>query len=334
MRNSAAATDMRGLIRTNIGIAIFGLVAIGVIAKWPIAEPKHIGILVGDAYRGAYLARSSGCIACHTNVAAGGAALAGGVPLDTPFGSFVPPNITPDLAGGIGDWTLDQFAVALRQGVRPDGKAYYPAFPYEFYADMSDQDVADLWAALQTVPPAAQPAPVHDVSFPFNMRWGLKLWRAAYMTPATISPVLGQSVAWNRGQQLVTGAAHCAACHTGRNIVGGLQASEMLAGNDNLPGGSIAPPILAPDLVAKGWTVANMAYALRTGVMPDGDVLGGSMAEVVQYGTSYMDEADREAIATYLLTIDGQLPSAVATETPVADAAMTGMVHTSGMVME
>ena len=325
---------MRGLIRTNVVVAALGLAVIGVIAKWPIGEPEQLGMLAGDAYRGAYLARSSGCIACHTNVAAGGASLAGGAPLDTPFGSFVPPNITPDLAGGIGDWTLDQFAVALRQGVRPDGKAYYPAFPYEFYADMSDQDVADLWAAIQTVPAVAEPAPAHDVSFPFNLRWGLKLWRAAYMAPAAISPVLGQSAAWNRGQQLVTGAAHCAACHTGRNMLGGLKPSAALAGNDNLPGGSVAPSILAADLVAKGWTVANMAYALRTGVMPDGDVLGGSMAEVVQYGTSYMDDADREAIATYLLTTAGKLPQAVAPDTPVADAGMTGMVHTPGMVME
>lgn len=325
---------MRGLIRSNIVVAGLGLALIAVIAQWPIAKPEKIGMLAGDAMRGAYLARSSGCISCHTNTAGGGAALAGGAPLDTPFGSFVPPNITPDLEGGIGNWTLDQFAVALRQGVRPDGKAYYPAFPYEFYADMSDQDVTDLWAAIQTVPPVAEPAAPHDVSFPFNMRWGLKLWRAAFMAPVAISPVLGQSDAWNRGQQLVTGPAHCAACHTGRNMLGGLKPSEALLGNDNLPGGSVAPSILAPDLVARGWTVANMAYALRTGVMPDGDVMGGSMAEVVQYGTSYMEDSDREAIATYLLTVDGNLPGTVDTDAPVAENGMTGMVHSPGMVME
>ena len=324
------ATDMRGLIRAAVAFGTVGLVGIAVIAKWPIAEPVHLGMLAGDAYRGAYLARSSGCIACHTSVAKGGAALAGGAPLDTPFGSFVPPNITPDPVHGIGDWTLDQFAVALRQGVRPDGKAYYPAFPYEFYANLSDQDVADLWAAIQAVPPVPMAAAENDVSFPFNLRWGLKLWRAAFMSPAKISPVMGQSPQWNRGQQLVTGPAHCAACHTGRNMLGGLKKSEALAGNDNLPGGSKAPPILATDLAAKGWTVANMAYALRTGVMPDGDVFGGGMAEVVQAGTSFLNEADREAIATYLLDQPGiPAPSG----TPVADAGMAGMVHTPGMQM-
>ena len=321
---------MRGLIRTAVAIGTVGLVSIAIMAKWPIAEPAHLGMMAGDAYRGAYLARSSGCIACHTNATSGGAALAGGAPLDTPFGSFVPPNITPDPDGGIGNWSLDQFAVALRQGVRPDGKAYYPAFPYEFFADFSDQDVADLWAAIQIVPPVPVAAAENDVSFPFNLRWGLKLWRAAYMKPAKISPVMGQSAAWNRGQQLVTGPAHCAACHTGRNKLGGLKDSEALAGNDNLPGGSKAPPILAADLVARGWTVANMAYALRTGVMPDGDVFGGGMAEVVQAGTSFLEEDDREAIAAYLLDQPG---APAQTGTPVADAGMAGMVHTPGMQM-
>lgn len=177
-------------------------------------------------------------------------------------------------------------------------------------------------------------AAAHDVSCPFNMRRRLKPWRAAYVKPATISRVLGQSAGWNSGQQLVTGATHCAACHTGRNMLAGLQENAALAGNDNLPAGSVAPTIPAADLVARGWAVPNRAYALRTGVMPDGDVLGGSMAEGVQYGTAYMNDADLEAIATYLLTRGGALPRQNAPETPVANAWMSGMVHTSGMVME
>ena len=292
---------MRGLIRAALASAGLGMVAIAVIARWPIAESRDLPAPDGDAYRGAYLARSAGCVACHTNTAAGGAALAGGKALTTPFGSFVPPNITTDPVHGIGDMTFAEFAAALRQGVRPDGKAYYPAFPYEFYADFSDQDIADLWAAIRTVPSIAEPAPAHDVRFPFNMRWGLKLWRAAYMKPADISPVLGKSDAWIRGQELVRGAAHCAACHTGRNIFGGLKDSEALAGSDSLPEGETAPSIRPEALKTNGWTVANLTYALKTSVMPNGDVFGGSMAEVVQTGTAFLDEGDREAIATYLL---------------------------------
>lgn len=322
---------MRGLIRAAITLGVVGFVGIAIVTNWPIAKPVKLGMIVGDAYRGAYLARSAGCVACHTNVANGGGAFAGGAPLDTPFGSFVPPNITTDLKAGIGKWTLDQFAVALRQGVRPDGKAYYPAFPYEFYAAFSDQDVADLWTALQIVPPNPVSAEKSHVRFPFNMRWGLKLWRAAFMTPSTFSPVIGKSSSWNRGFQLVTGATHCAACHTGRNLLGGMKSSEVLAGNSKLPGGSIAPAILSSVLVAKGWTVASLAYALRTGITPNGDVLGGSMSEVVRSGTSFLSETDREAIATYLLNL---APGDILEAPSTGDVDMADMVHTPGMKMD
>lgn len=319
---------MRGLLRSGLALAALGGAFVGAVAVWPIAETETLGMLVGDPYRGAYLARSGGCVACHTNAEAGTPALAGGAPLDTPFGTFVPPNITADPDAGIGGWTMDQFAVALRQGIDPDGKAYYPAFPYEFYAGFSDQDIADLWSAVQTVPSIDQAAAPHDLGFPFNQRWTLKLWRAVFMQPVDdISPVMGQSDAWNRGQQLVNGAAHCAACHTGRNILGGLKPSERFLGNDALPGGSVAPSIVSTDLAAGGWNEAAIAYALRTGLMPNGDVMGGSMAEVVRDGTAFLDEADRQAIAAYLM--DGMAPI----DEPPADTSMPGMVHEPGMTM-
>lgn len=301
---------MRGLIRLLAGLPVVAAAGgAAVLAAWPIGEPEHLGMLEGDEYRGAYLARASGCVSCHTAFGEGGAALAGGAPLETPFGTFVPPNITPDPEHGIGNWTLDQFAVAVRQGIGPDGTPFYPAFTYQFYGEFTDQDIADLWAAIRTVPAVAEAAPGHDVGFPFNLRFGLKLWRGLYLEDAPLSPVIGRSDAWNRGQQLVAGAAHCAACHSGRTLLGGIKESEALAGNDALPGGSVAPSIRAPDLTAAGWTTANLAYALRTGVMPNGDAFGGSMAEVVRDGTAFLDEDDRIAIATYLLDPDGAGPA-------------------------
>ncbi len=326
---------MRGLIRFGTGLTVLGAAFVGAVSAWPIAVPERLGMLTGDAARGAYLARSSGCVTCHTDIAAQGAPLAGGAPLDTPFGSFVPPNITIDRDAGIGDWTLDEFAVALRQGVAPDGSAYYPAFPYEFYAEFTDQDIADLWAAIATVPPDGVPAPDHDVGFPFNQRWGLKLWRAAFMAPVRMSPVVGRSDAWNRGQTLVEGAAHCAACHTPRNALGGLS-GDGLAGNDTLPGGSVAPGIAPWDLRDAGWTAASLSYALRTGITPSGDVFGGSMSEVVREGTSFLTDADRDAIAAYLT--DDADPSIPAQPIAVPDTMddMPGMTMDDmpGMVMD
>jgi mono/diheme cytochrome c family protein len=318
---------MRGLIRFA-GILPTAAAGVGaaILAAWSIGAPEPDTFPPGDAERGAYLARASGCVSCHTNAVAQGPALAGGAPLDTPFGTFVPPNITPHSAAGIGDWTIQDFAKAVRQGISPDGAPYYPVFTYSFYAGFTDQDIADLWEAFRTVPPVADAAPSHDVGFPFSFRSGLKLWRAAYLDAPTTDALMGTSSPWNRGRLLVEGAAHCSACHTGRTLFGGLDDGDRFAGNDSLPGGSKAPSILAADLLAGGWTVANLAYALKSGVLPSGDAFGGSMAEVVAEGTSFLTDADRVAIATYLLDPEGT--GAIPTPTPPATAApMAGVDH-------
>jgi len=294
---------MRGLLRSVILLAALAGGGYAGLRAWPIGEDAPRITLDGDARRGAYLARAAGCVACHTDTAVEGPALAGGAPLDTPFGSFAPPNITPDFTHGIGGWSKDDLARALRQGISPEGEPYYPAFPFEFYAGFSDQDIADLWAALATVPAVAETRAESDVGFPFSIRSGLKPWRAAAMREAESAPVLGRSEEWNRGRELVEGAAHCGACHTGRGLLGGLDA-DSFGGNDDLPGGSAAPSIRAADLKEGGWTASALAYALETGITPSGDVFGGSMTEVVEQGTSFLDEADRRAIATYLLDPD------------------------------
>jgi len=249
----------------------------------------------------------------------------GGAPLDTPFGTFVPPNITPHSVAGIGGWTIEDFAKAVRQGVSPEGEPYHPVFTYSFYAGFTDQDIADLWEAFRTVPPVAEKAPEHDVGFPFSFRSGLKLWRAAYLDAPDTDALMGTSSPWNRGRLLVEGAAHCAACHTGRTLGGGLDEAARLAGNDSLPGGSKAPSILAAELIGRGWTVASLTYALQSGLLPNGDAFGGSMAEVVAQGTSYLTDVDRAAIATYLLDPEGR--GAIPTPTlPPTDTRMVAWI--------
>ena len=275
--------------------------AITALIFWPVGDAVAAIALAGNADRGAYLARASGCIACHTNAEAGGKPLAGGAPLPTDFGVFYPPNLTTDPVHGMGNWSIEDFARAIRQGISPDGDPYYPTFTYPFYEKFTDQDIADLWAAFQTVPAVAESAPAHDVSFPFDQRWGLKLWRAAYLNPPNVEPVEGKSDSWNRGRWLVNGAAHCAACHTPRNFAGARIPGEQFMGNDNLPVGGKAPSIRADDLAEHGWTVDDLAYALRSGITPSGDVFGGSMAEVVQYGTGFLTDDDLQAMATYIM---------------------------------
>ena len=245
----------------------------------------------------------SGCIACHTDTS-GGAPLAGGVRLSTEFGSFYSPNLTTDPVHGLGEWTIAQFAKAVRQGVSPDGKPYYPAFPYPFYAWMSDQDIADLWAAFQTVPPVDRPSIEQDLGFPFSFRPGLKLWRALFLDDNADYRQPDRSDLWNRGKFIVEGPAHCGACHTPRNLAGARQAELSMHGADKLPDGGKSPPITTQALVDKGWTAADLKYALKTGILPDGDAFGGLMGEVVRDGTRFLTDRDLDAIAAYLLNKD------------------------------
>ncbi|WP_026758732.1 c-type cytochrome [Sediminimonas qiaohouensis] len=276
----------------------------GVVLKTAPTPPPDIA-KAGKPQRGAYLARAGGCIACHTDTKGGGKPLAGGAPLDTPFGRFVPPNITPDPQHGIGNWSRGEFARALRQGVAPDGTPYYPAFPHAYYAGLGDTDIADLWAAFQTVAPVSAPAPASDIAFPFNQRWGLWLWRAVFRQPARNAPAPDRSDTWNRGKWLVEGVAHCGACHTARNALGGRSLPDgHFAGSDALPGGDSAPAITPGALRENDWTASSLAAALSTGLMPDGDVFGGAMAEVVNQGTTWLSPADRRAMAAYLLNAD------------------------------
>lgn len=277
-------------------------VATGAFVLRPVVPVGQAIKLDGDVNRGAYLARMSGCIACHTDSSNGGAPLAGGPPLETEFGVFRAPNLTTDKRFGLGDWSVEQFATAVRTGIGPSGDPYYPAFPFPFYAGFSDQDIADLWAAFRTVPPVETASRPQDLLFPFSFRPGLRLWRSVFLDLAPFEPEPDRSDVWNRGKFIVEGPAHCGACHTPRNFAGARQAELRLHGADGLPDGGKSPPITASGLRSKGWTASDLKYALKTGILPDGDVFGGSMGEVVRDGTSFLSDTDLTAIATYLLS--------------------------------
>ncbi|MEL6751296.1 MAG: cytochrome c, partial [Pseudomonadota bacterium] len=186
----------------------------------------------GNKARGEAVFWAGGCASCHAADGATGDAklvLAGGHALKTPFGTFVAPNISTHASEGIGDWSALDFASAMKRGIAPGGHRYYPAFPYTQYARMSDIDVADLWAYMQTLPVDPTPSQPHDLPFPVNIRAGLALWQLLHLDEA---PVTAQSAdpLIERGRYLVEGPAHCGACHTPRGVTGGLDHSRWLAG--------------------------------------------------------------------------------------------------------
>lgn len=272
--------------------ALFGL--------WLLAGPgapdRAVADLQGDVQRGAYVARLAGCIPCHTNPDDDRGPLAGGPPIETAFGTFYGPNITPHEADGVGAWSVEDFARALTAGESPTGVHYYPAFPYTFYTRLSNQDIVDLWAAVNSVPAVAGAAPAHDLAFPYDQRWTLGAWKRAAFRPRDPA----QAKDMSRGAYLAEAAAHCGACHTPRDALGRRDEARRYEGAREAGGGKV-PAITAEALREAGWSADDLIYALQSGITPDGDVFGGSMADVVNGGTQFWSRDDLSALADYLL---------------------------------
>jgi mono/diheme cytochrome c family protein len=254
--------------------------------------------------RGAYVFRAAGCYSCHTDTKNEGPALAGGRALATPFGTFHTPNITPDAETGIGTWTDADFLRALKEGRAPDGRPYYPAFPYTSYAGMTDRDALDLKAYLFAQEPVSRANKEHDLGFPFSLRFTAGVWQTLFFAPAPFAPEPDRDAQWNRGAYLVRHLAHCGECHTPRNALGVLDHDRAMAGTKDGPDGKPVPNITPDKATGIGaWSIGEIVSLLKSGATPEYDYVGGMMAEVVDHGTSHLSEADLEAIASYLRSL-------------------------------
>jgi len=255
-----------------------------------------------QATDGEYLFHAAGCLACHTRE--GGPALAGGRPLETPFGVFYTPNISPDAATGIGGWSKAQFIQALKHGTAPDGRAYYPAFPYPSYRLMTDEDLSSLFDYLRTRPPQHQVNREHELPW-WLARWMIKLWQRWVLDDPEPEPAAVQAdPLLSRGRYLVDALGHCGECHTPRNWLGVSIRARYLAGNANGPEGDKVPNI-TPDRhsgIGK-WDADDLQYFLKSGEMPNGDYVGSVMTEVIDNATSKLTAEDRRAMTAYLRSV-------------------------------
>jgi mono/diheme cytochrome c family protein len=252
----------------------------------------------GDAKRGEYVAKAAGCLGCHTEAKEGAVPYAGGRELKTPFGAFYGPNITPHPDAGIGRWTEADFLRALREGKRPDGAHYFPAFPYPSFTLITDADARDLWAYLRTLPPSARASRPHELGFPFNLRVLVTFWKWLYFSPGPFVADAGRSPSLNRGAYLTEALGHCGECHTPRNALGGPKRDRRLAGAAEGPEGKSVPNLTPAKL--KKWDDNELREFLLGGITPEGDVAAEAMGEVVRNTTSQLTPADLAAMIAYL----------------------------------
>jgi mono/diheme cytochrome c family protein len=257
----------------------------------------------GQIERGRYLAILSDCGSCHT-VPGSNQPLAGGRPIETPFGNIVAPNITPDSETGIGSWSDDQFDAAVRKGLRRDGSRLYPAMPYNAYTKMSRDDVLAIRAYLNTVTPVRNVVVANTLPFPFNIRAAMRVWNALYFSEGAYKVDPKQSAEWNRGAYLVDGPGHCGACHTPKTFLGGDKTGQYLEGA-YLQGWS-APDITNDARLGLGrWSKDDLVSYLKSGHNPV-TAATGPMGEVVTLSTANMTDADLSAIASYLKSLPGR----------------------------
>lgn len=265
-----------------------------------IAAPARSSFPAPQVRQGELLAAAGACASCHTTAA--GSSFAGGVPQVTAFGTIYGTNITPDPPTGIGSWSEAAFRRALRHGVSRDGHLLYPAFPYNHFTQLTDNDIGALYAFVMTRDPVQARAPENRLTFPLQFRPLMAGWNLLYLEPGPLPHRAAESVDWNRGAYLVGAAGHCAACHSPRNAVGAERKEALLAGGDAEGWHATALNENSPSPVR--WSAEALVTYLRTGIAADHAMAAGPMQGVV-HNLSQIDPADVRAIATYIASVMG-----------------------------
>ncbi|RON45739.1 aldehyde dehydrogenase [Pseudomonas frederiksbergensis] len=267
----------------------------------PIAPPSAGTWSAATLERGRLLAAVGDCAVCHT--APGGATNAGGLAMQTPFGTLYSSNITPDVKTGIGSWSYPAFERAMRDGIGRDGRNLYPAFPYTAFRNINDADMQALYAYLMSQAPVSQAAKANDMRFPFNLRPLMAGWNALFLRKGEISVQPQRSEQWNRGNYLVNGLGHCAACHSPRNLMGAEKGgASFLAGG--MIDGWEAPALNGLSRSPTPWTEDQLFGYLSTGYSAEHGVATGPMGPVVTE-LAKLPKEDIRAMAVYLASLNG-----------------------------
>ncbi|MGH8779837.1 molybdopterin cofactor-binding domain-containing protein [Paraburkholderia sp.] len=272
----------------------------------PIAPPLASSFAPDLIARGKLLAAAGDCAVCHT--ATRGVPNAGGRPLETPFGIIYSTNITPDSQTGIGNWSLEAFTRAMRNGIHRDGRHLYPAFPYTAFQNVSDDDMKALYAYLMAQTPVRARPPQTSLAFPFSVRPLMAAWNGLFLRRTAVAPEPAQSAQWNRGAYLVNGLGHCSACHSPRNAFGAERTGAAFLGGGEADGWH-APALTSLSDAPVPWTEDELFSYLRFGHAPLHGVAAGPMAPVVSE-LAGLPDSDVRAMATYLASFNPAEPNA------------------------
>ena len=288
-------------------LAVLVLAVIGAAVFWFLTIPgtvpaSALGSYTPNLENGKTMFYAGGCASCHaTPEQEDKTRLGGGLALKSPFGTFYAPNISSDACDGIGGWSEADFVSAMWKGTSPDGRHYYPAFPYTSYQKMKMEDVRDLFAYLKTLPAVTGKARDHDLPAHFKIRRMLGAWKFLFLDGQPFKPDASKPADWNRGAYLVNAPGHCAECHSPRNFLGGIVSKQRFAGGPDPEGGDGSVPNITQAGIGD-YSDKDIALILATGEMPNGDSVGGAMTAVVR-NTGQLAPEDRAAMAIYVKSL-------------------------------
>ena len=309
-----------GWLLAILSVMLVGAGALGLAFAWfpamaPIETPRPEAFHRAVVAHGENLAMIGNCQGCHT--VRDGQPYAGGVPLQTPFGTIHSTNITPDPDTGIGRWSRLAFRRAMHNGVARDGHLLYPAFPYNHFTRANTYDLDALYAYLMTRAPVAARAPANRLRDPYGFRPLLGAWNLLYLSRGRLPAVPTESAEWNRGRELVEGLAHCGSCHTPLNSLGAER--RRVAYDGGLVAGWYAPPLNSKSPAVQAWTYERLVVYLRTGLSPAHAAAAGPMGAVTRQ-LAKAPEYEVRAIAAYVAWLLEDAPAARAgNDAPVID---------------
>lgn len=288
-------------------VSVVAVVLAGAAGAWIVTEPRPLysssdsSSDSGDPTKGKVIFDAGDCASCHASPGQADLLhLGGGMALSTSFGTFRPPNISPDAVDGIGQWQTKDLANALLAGVSPFKTHYYPAFPYSSYARMTYDDVRDLMAYLRTLPRVSGRAPPHEPLILFRIRRFVGFWKILFLDRGPLVPDTSRDEQWNRGRYLTEAVAHCAECHSSRNLLGAIQPKTRFAGGTDPEGTGYIPNITPAGI--GDWTEQDIEKMLRTGNTPNHGRVGSSMTGVIT-NMAMLPPQDRSAIAAYIKSL-------------------------------
>ena len=255
--------------------------------------------------RGEYLVNSVAlCFDCHSQAIKDfNAVKAGEAPIFTKMGSgrvmfeegkarLVAPNITPDAETGAGNWTDDQFARAIREGIGHDGRTLFPLMPYQDFRYMSDEDLASVIVYIRSLEPVRNPLPKTEVPFP------LSRLIASAPQPLT-APVMGEFPDPIARGRYLTQIGHCVNCHTPRNKMGQPMPGMQFAGGE-----SFGPSVVSANITMDPSGISYYDEKLFINVLRTGHVgARGLNAPMPWWFFKNMSDNDLKAIFAYLRTV-------------------------------